>query len=170
MNINPDSALCPGLAAHACGAPRGVQRPRAGAFAMQRAFERRLASLGDVLEFVDVFAAREKLTGRTAFAARLVTEELFANFVRHNKGGEDRIEIAISVDAGLLTLKLWDFAVEPFDITGRGPVDVSRPLSERTAGGLGLHFVRSYFDELTYEYSNGTMCVTATRGLGRADV
>jgi len=137
---------------------------------MQRAFDRSLSSLGDVLEFVDLVAVRESLTGRTAFAARLVTEELFANLVRHNKGGEDRIEIALSVDSGLLMLKLWDYSVEPFDIAGRGPVDVSRPLSERTAGGLGLHFVRSYFDELTYEHSNGTMCVTAIRRLGRADV
>ena len=137
---------------------------------MRRAFNRSLASIGDVLEFVDLITAQEGLTGKVAFAARLVTEELFANFVRHNVGGEDSIEIALSVDSGLLTLRLWDFSVEPFDIAGRGPVDVSRPLSERTAGGLGLHFVRSYFDELSYEYSNGSMCVTATKRLRRTDV
>jgi len=137
---------------------------------MQRAFGRSLDSLGEVLEFVDVFAVRQGLSGKTAFATRLVVEELFANFVRHNKGGEDRIELSLGVDAGLLTLRLWDFSVEPFDIAGRRPVDVGRPLSERTAGGLGLHFVRSFFDNVTYEYSDGTMCVTATRNIRRSDV
>ena len=132
---------------------------------MRKAFERSLDSLGDVLEFVDVFAKQEALGGRTAFATRLVTEELFANFVRHNRGGRDRIEVGLGIEGGRLTLRLWDFGVEPFDLSHRGPVDVGKPLSERTAGGLGLHFIRSYFDELTYDYSDGTICVTATRRL-----
>jgi len=132
---------------------------------MRKAFERSLDSLGDVLEFVDVFAEQEALGGRTAFATRLVTEELFANFVRHNRGGRDRIEVGLGIEAGRLTLRLWDFGVEPFDLSHCGPVDVGKPLSERTAGGLGLHFIRSYFDELTYDYSDGTICVTATRRL-----
>ncbi len=137
---------------------------------MQRAFERNLDSLGEVLKLVDVFAERQGLSGKTAFATRLVVEELFANFVRHNQGGEDRIEVSLSMDAGCLTLRLWDFGVEPFDIEDREPVDVGRPLSERTAGGLGLHFVKSLFDNVTCEYSDGTMCVTATRNIGRSDV
>ena len=95
---------------------------------------------------------------------------LFANFVRHNEGGEDRIEVSLGMDAGLLTLRLWDFSVEPFDIEDREPVDVGRPLSERTAGGLGFHFVKSFFDNVTSEYSDGTMCVTATRNIRRSDV
>lgn len=143
---------------------------RAGASAMQRAFDRSLNSLGEILKFVDVFIEQQDLGGKIAFATRLVVEELFANFVRHNEGGEDHIEISLVMDAGLLTLKLWDFSVEPFDIADRGPVDVGRPLSERTAGGLGLHFVRSFFDNLTYECSDGVMCVTATKRVGRSDV
>ncbi|MFH1688978.1 MAG: ATP-binding protein [Candidatus Eisenbacteria bacterium] len=137
---------------------------------MQRAFDRSLNSLGEILKFVDVFAEQQGLSGKTAFATRLVTEELFANFVRHNRGGEDRIEVSLCMDAGLLTLRLRDFGVEPFDIADRGPVDVSRPLSERTAGGLGLHFVKSFFDSLSYEYSDGTACVTATKSIGGVDV
>lgn len=142
----------------------------AGVSAMQRAFGRSLNSLGEILKFVDVFVEREGLSGKLAFATRLVVEELFANLVRHNEGGEDRVEISLDVDAGLLTLKLWDFSVEPFDIVDREPVDVGRPLGERTAGGLGLHFVKSFFDDLTYECSDGVMCVTATKRIGRSNV
>ena len=137
---------------------------------MQRAFRRSLHSVGELLRFVDSFADEHGLSGKTAFAIRLVVEELFVNFVRHNQGGGDRIEVSLGVEAGLLTLRLWDFSVEPFDIADRGPVDVGRPLSERIAGGLGLHFVQSFFDDFTYEHSEGTMCVTATKRVGRSDV
>ena len=141
-----------------------------GVRAMQRAFDRGLDSIGEILNFVDSFAEQHALSGKLAFATRLVTEELFANFVRHNRGGEDNIEVSLSLDEGLLTLRLRDFGVEPFDIADRGPVDVSRPLSERTAGGLGLHFVKSFFDSLSYDYSDRTACVTATKSIGRRDV
>jgi anti-sigma regulatory factor (Ser/Thr protein kinase) len=137
---------------------------------VQQTFDRSLAAVGDLLDFVDEFAGREKLGGKLAFATRLVVEELFANFVRHNVGGGDHIEVSLGMETGVLKLRLWDFGVEPFDVSERGPVDVARPLSERTAGGLGIHFVRSFFDELTYEHSNGTMCVTATKRIGRTDV
>ena len=152
-----------------CGVYVSVPGPSAGVSTMQRAFERSLGSVGELLEFVDSFADEHGLSGKIAFATRLVAEELFANFVRHNEGGEDRIEVSLGMDAGLLTLRLWDFGVEPFDITDRGPVDVGRPISERTAGGLGLYFVHSFFDDLTYEHSEGTTCVTATKRVGRSD-
>jgi anti-sigma regulatory factor (Ser/Thr protein kinase) len=137
---------------------------------VQQTFDRSLAAISDLLDFVDEFAGRQNLGGKMTFATRLVVEELFANFVRHNVGGGDHIDVSLDVETGVLTLKLWDFGVKPFDISNRGPVDVARPLGERTAGGLGLHFVRSFFDDLTYEHSNGTMCVTATKRIGRTDV
>lgn len=137
---------------------------------MKGQFRRSLRCVGELLDFVDVFARENNLGSRTTFAVRLVVEELFANFVRHNTGGREQIEVSLKMDAGLLTLKLWDFDVEPFDVRGSGPVDIGLPLSERKAGGLGLHFVRSYFDDLSYTHSKGTVCVTATKEVGRPDV
>jgi anti-sigma regulatory factor (Ser/Thr protein kinase) len=132
--------------------------------------DRSLKAVGPLLEFVDRFVETNQLDERLAFATRLVTEELFANLVRHNVGGRDRIEVDLTLEDGLLTLCLKDFDVEPFDAAGRGPVDVSRPLSERSAGGLGIHFVRSFFDELSYNHSGGTMSVAASKRIRRSDV
>lgn len=137
---------------------------------MERAFRRELDALGELLGFVDEFARAERLSEKIAFASRLVVEELFANFVRHNVGGRDQIEVSLAREADRLVLKLRDFDVEPFDGSRHPPVDIHRPLGERTAGGLGIHFVRSFFDDLTYDYSDGTMCVTAAKNLGRTDV
>ena len=132
--------------------------------------DRSLKAVGPLLEFVDRFAEEHELDERLAFATRIVTEELFANLVRHNVGGRETIEVGLTLDDELLTLCLRDFDVEPFDAAGRGPVDVSRPLSERTAGGLGLHFVRSFFDDLSYSHSGGTMRVAASKRIRRSDV
>jgi anti-sigma regulatory factor (Ser/Thr protein kinase) len=123
-----------------------------------------------VLSAVDAFLDEQGITGKTAFATRLVVEELFANLVRHNRGGRDSIEMRIEATEGRLLLVLRDFDVDPAPSIPADPAEVERPLGERTAGGLGLHFVRSFFDTLSYEYSDRTMSVTATRELGRSDV
>jgi len=132
--------------------------------------ERSLDAVGELLEFVDRFAEEHGLDGKLVFAERLVTEELFANFVRHNEGGRDTIEVELELSDGLLALRLTDYDVLPFDVPEEGDVDVGRPLGERTAGGLGLHFVRSFFDDLSYSHTMGAMTVTATRRVGRRDV
>jgi anti-sigma regulatory factor (Ser/Thr protein kinase) len=130
---------------------------------------RSLGATRQLLSAIDGFLEEHGIAGKTAFATRLVVEELFANFVRHNRGGRDSVEISIDMKNGRLTLVLRDFDVDPADGIPAGPADVERPLGERTAGGLGLHFVRSFFDTLSYDYSDRTMSVTATRYLGRAN-
>jgi serine/threonine-protein kinase RsbW len=137
---------------------------------MVRDIHRSLEAVGELLEFVDRFVEDHGLDGEVAFATRLVTEELFANLVRHNEGGTDRIEVALAIDKGVLRLTLRDFDVPPCDVPFVGDTGAGQPLGERTAGGLGLHFVRSFFDELSYGHSEGIMSVTATKRVGGRDV
>lgn len=137
---------------------------------MQGAFPRDLGSAADLLGFVDRFVAENGIGENVAFATRLVAEELFANQVRHARGGRDSIEVSLALDGDRLVVTITDFEVDPFDQTTVRPVDVKSPLGQRTPGGLGLHFVRSLFDDLTYEYSSGTMRVTATKDIGGANV
>ncbi|MBN2565820.1 MAG: ATP-binding protein [Candidatus Eisenbacteria bacterium] len=137
---------------------------------MQLTLERDLEATGELLGFVDSFLDERGIHGKTAFATRLVVEELFANLVRHNRGGAERVEVTLDLSGESLVVRLRDFDVDPADRIPSGPVDVARPLGERTAGGLGLHFVRSFFDSLSYEYSGRTMCVTATKNFRRTDV
>jgi serine/threonine-protein kinase RsbW len=133
-------------------------------------FERKLDATGRLLAAVDEFLERHDITGRSAFAARLVAEELFANLVRHNRGGHDRIEVSLRLAGDRLVLRLRDFDVDPAGDIPTGTPDVDSPLDERRPGGLGLHFVRNLFDSLSYDRSDRTLSVTATRKLGRMDV
>jgi anti-sigma regulatory factor (Ser/Thr protein kinase) len=54
---------------------------------------------------------------------------------------------------------LTDFDVDEFDVTKAPDVDINRPLSERTPGGLGIHLVRRVTESLSYRYENRTSTI-----------
>ena len=138
--------------------------------ALVRDLERSLEAMGGLHELIDRFAAEHSLDEDQTFAALLVAEELFANCVRHNRGGGATIRVRLRMHEGLLKLELTDSGVEPFDPGEDAHADVRAPLSERTPGGLGLRFVRRYCDDLSYSCSDGNMTVTATTRVRREDV
>ena len=132
---------------------------------MEQGFKRDIASLDSVFEFVEGFADEHGIDEATSFAMRLAAEELFTNFVRHNRGGTESILISITVEDERLYIRLKDFDVDAVDIEQETPPDVHLPLNERRVGGLGIHLVRSMFDSLTYDYKDRTLCVTAVKNL-----
>ena len=136
---------------------------------MERQFKREIDSLDEIFDFVDDFVSAHDINEDIAFSMRLVVEELFTNLVRHNVGGQDHILIRLDKDSNQLTLQLKDFDVEPVT-TPETQVDIHQPLDERRIGGLGIHLVKSVVDTLTYEYKNGTLCVTAIKNMEDEDV
>ena len=79
----------------------------------------------------------------------------------------DRPLLTISLDfeSNHLIIQLQDFNVDPVEIPEAGRVDVTKPLTERAVGGLGIHLVKSLVDKLTYEYKDRILSVTATKNL-----
>jgi len=53
--------------------------------------------------------------------------------------------------------------VNSFDVTHAPTVDTTKPLSERQAGGLGLHLVQQMADTLQYEYAERRSTITFTK-------
>jgi len=137
---------------------------------MEKKLKREISELDEIFNLIDDFFARQKLNDSGVFAVKLAIEELFTNLVRHNKGGGEHILFNLDVSNKTIVMSLTDFDVEPFDITRADPVDVSAPLAERTPGGLGLHLVKSYVDDLNYEYIDRTMRITAIKRLEEKDV
>jgi serine/threonine-protein kinase RsbW len=68
--------------------------------------------------------------------------------------------------ADVLTVRLTDFDVDPFDVTRAPQVDIDKPLQERQIGGLGLHLVRKMADTLRYEFADRRSTITFTMALG----
>lgn len=132
-----------------------------------RRFPRAVGSLPLLVAFVREFFAERPLDPERAFDVDLVLEELFTNMVRHARGGTSEIEVGLAADNGVLTLRLRDEGVEPWDPAQAPPVDVNRPLDERRPGGLGIHFIRQLTRDLRFEHVDGATIVTAVLGAPR---
>jgi anti-sigma regulatory factor (Ser/Thr protein kinase) len=132
-----------------------------------RRFPRAIGSLPLLVAFVREFFAERPLDPERAFDVDLVLEELFTNMVRHARGGTSEIEVGLAADDGVLTLRLRDQGVEPWDPGEAPPVDVNRPLDERRPGGLGIHFIRQLTRDLRFEHVDGATIVTAVLGASR---
>jgi serine/threonine-protein kinase RsbW len=134
---------------------------------VQRAFPRDIRSLGEIFRFVRESLESEGIPAEPAvtFWVDLIVEELFTNAVKY--GGESGRDVAIHLNRedDSLVIRLTDFEAREFDITTVPEVDTAMPLSERKAGGLGLHLVRRIADDVSYEYKDRTSTITVTKRL-----
>ena len=92
------------------------------------------------------------LDAGSSFILNMAVEELFTNMVKYNGNGADDILIGVDREADWMTIRLVDFDSEPFDLSEAGEVDTSAPLHARKPGGLGIHLVKRFMDEVMYEY------------------
>ena len=132
---------------------------------MERRFKREFASLDAIFSFVGEFLARNEIPPSNKFYTDLVIEELFTNMVKYSKDGTQDIAIRLDREGQSLVISLKDFDVEAFDVTRAREIDVDRPMSERKAGGLGIHFVRQVAESVRYEYKDRNSTITVTRTL-----
>ena len=130
-----------------------------------RRFPRTTAALETIFAFVAEFLAAEGIERERAFDLDLIVEELFTNMIKYSREGKDDIEVALAREAEGLRLTLRDFNVERFDVTGTPDVDISVPISERRAGGLGLHLVRRMADRFEYDYRDRVSTITVWKRL-----
>ncbi len=132
---------------------------------MERRFRRELDSLDRIFEFTAAFVKAESLPESEAFALDFVIEELFTNMIRHQPGAAGDVTISVARDHSSLVIRLMESGVEYFDITKAADVDVTRPIGERTPGGLGIYLTRKFVDKIDYAYSHGKAVVTLTKHL-----
>jgi serine/threonine-protein kinase RsbW len=127
-----------------------------------RRFGRTLVSLESIFGFVAEFIKANGLEASQAFEVDLVLEELFTNQVKYNPAASHEVEVRLEREGPTVLVVLRDFDVEPFDLTQVPEVDVSRPLSERQTGGLGLHLVRQIAERVRYEHRDRCSTITVS--------
>lgn len=132
---------------------------------MEKKFRKDFSSLESIDAFVRSYAVAHPLDEETVFAVNFVIEELFTNMVKYQPAGSSDISIELSGDPRTLTIRMVDYGVEYFDPTAAPPVDTTKPLSERRPGGLGVHLVRQYVDEFSYQYVGNDSVITLTKKL-----
>jgi len=121
---------------------------------MEHHYDRNIGELTKIFSFLEEAASVLSLDQATTFALNMVVEELYTNMVKYNGNGEEDILVGVDLEGENLVIRLIDFDSEPFDYSDQTEVDISAPLHERTPGGLGIHLVKRFMDEVSYNYKD----------------
>ncbi|WP_019894695.1 ATP-binding protein [Hydrogenovibrio halophilus] len=141
---------------------------------VEQYFPWQLEALPDVIGFVAQRCQESGCSERARQQLELAIDELFTNSVMHNRNGVDHpgspasFRIRSGLEDGCIWFELRDPG-EAFDPTAQPPVPTEEGLSERTIGGLGLHFVRKSVTKWRWRYQNGCNLLTLWKALTDSD-
>ncbi len=114
-----------------------------------------LESLHDIASYVTATGERAGLTPRDTYRLRLAVDEIATNIVTYAYEGEPgELEVEAGLDDCCVWVRLEDSG-RPYDPTRRSSPDLSLPLAERRAGGLGIYLSRLAVDDFSYAFVDG---------------
>lgn len=125
-----------------------------------------LAAIGPFAERVEAFCAAHGVPMAIAFQLNLAIDELATNVISYgwDDGRPHQLHIGLSRMSDRLIVLIEDDA-RPFNPLERPPPDLDAPLENRAIGGLGIHFVREFATDLSYERVAGRNRLTIERRL-----
>ena len=123
-------------------------------------------SLVRIAEAIAQMSEEESWPDNVRFHVDLVLEVLVQNIVSYGyaDGRPGQIEISIRPFDEVLAILIEDDA-DPFDPFSLDEPDIHAPLQERSIGGLGVHFARTFMDRYSYKRVNGHNRVELTKSL-----
>lgn len=115
-----------------------------------------LSEIGTVRQVITDFAERCQLPPDVLFAVNLALEEVLTNVISYgfSDDHDHAIDVRIDVGDGQLTAEVEDDG-RPFNPLEYLAPDTTKPLVERPIGGLGIHLMRRFMDELEYRRHSG---------------
>ena len=104
-----------------------------------------------LLRSLQEFAQTQKLPAPVLQAADLALEEHLTNVMNYGYADTRSHEILVRMEIvdGAFQIEVEDDG-QPFNPLARPPVNTSIPLEDRPIGGLGIHLIRQYMDEVAY--------------------
>ena len=134
---------------------------------MRIEFCNRLEEIAKVMTALEELADSAGLNVGVAQAAELVLDELLTNIISH--GYSDTVQHKIAVEMlvidNALRIVISDDGIcfNPFE--NKSP-DLELSIDERDLGGLGIHLVKKFLDEYSYQRLEGRNVVTLLKHLG----
>lgn len=112
------------------------------------------------------FARTHQLPPSAVQAIDLALEEHLANVFNYGfePGGQPQVVVLIEQNPNGLTVEISDNG-KPFNPLEQPEPDVSLPLEERPIGGLGIHLIRKFVDQLAYRRDAGRNILTMHKRL-----
>ena len=118
----------------------------------------KLTEVRNLSAAVEEFGDANQLPLPTVFVINLALDELITNAVTHGtfEVSAPTIDVHLKAERDVVVLVMEDNG-SPFDPTEMkaDDVDTTSSLEDREVGGLGLHLVRSFAHEVSYEFVDG---------------
>jgi len=114
-------------------------------------------NVGAVTEFVNEQLERLGCPPRAQMQVDVAVDELFGNIAHYAYApgtGPAAVRVESSEDPPAVVITFIDKGVK-FDPLSQEDPDITLPLEEREAGGLGIYMVKRTMDEISYEYRDG---------------
>lgn len=113
-----------------------------------------LESLGKISEFIASSARAAGLDDRAVWEVQLAVDEAATNIILHAYGEHNRegpLTILTHLNNDEFVVSLKDRGV-PFDPNSVPDPDLTSPIEERSAGGLGIFLMRTLMDRVEFNF------------------
>ena len=126
----------------------------------------RLEEVPQMMASIEDICTEEGIDEMTILGINLALEEAVVYVVNYAypEGTVGDIEMEVNADAKAITFILRDHG-KPFDPTAAKEVDITLSAEERQIGGLGIHLIRNYMDEVKYDYCDGQNVLTLVKNI-----
>ncbi len=125
-----------------------------------------LAELKGFVQHLEVFALSQGLSKQNVLRINLCIEECFANIVSHGyQDNEDHwIEITLTSEDKKFIVCIEDDGIS-YNPTATAAPDLTSPVEEKKIGGLGVHFMRHFMDDIKYQRHNNKNVLVLTKNI-----
>ncbi|MDK9717621.1 MAG: ATP-binding protein [Trichlorobacter sp.] len=114
-----------------------------------------LENLNQAIEFVEEAADRFQLATKKKFGLLVAVEEAFVNVCHYAyPDTEGVVSIACGADSETFVVEITDSGA-PFDLLSLPEPDTTADIMDRQIGGLGVHFIRTLTDQVSYRREEG---------------
>ena len=101
---------------------------------------------------IEEFMEEQGISVSQANKMNIAVDEIFSNIVSYS--GADRAQVLCRIDAKEILVIFRDDGI-PYDPLNQATPDLSKPLEERSVGGLGIFMTRRLMSEVAYDYLDG---------------
>jgi anti-sigma regulatory factor (Ser/Thr protein kinase) len=110
--------------------------------------------LDEIIHFIEESASMLRVGSSITQDVVLATMEAVTNILTHGyKETPGFVEIEVKRNGKSLFVCFRDLA-ETFDLNDMPAPDISLPLDQRPRGGLGVHLIRNFVDEMSHHVSS----------------
>jgi anti-sigma regulatory factor (Ser/Thr protein kinase) len=117
-------------------------------------------------QLLEAFGERNDLPQKLVFQLTLAFDELLTNTISYGfpDGGQHTIKASVTLEEERLVAEIIDggIAFNPLD---QETPDTNLAIEERKIGGLGVHFVRTFMDEVEYRRDGEHNRITMAKSL-----